>query len=44
MKNNKVVYDSLSDRDKKTIELIDKIGPLTREQIQKVLFIYMLLD
>ena len=38
MKNNKVVYDSLSDRDKKTIELIDKIGPLTREQIQRVLF------
>ena len=37
-KNNKVVYDSLPDRDKKTIELIEKIGPLTREQIQRVLF------
>ena len=37
-KNNKVIYESLPDRDKKTIELIEKIGPLTREQIQKVLF------
>lgn len=37
-KNNKVVYDSLPDRDKKTIELIENIGPLTREQIQRVLF------
>ena len=37
-KNNKVIYESLPDRDKKTIELIEKIGPLTREQIQRVLF------
>ena len=37
-KNNKVIYESLPDRDKRTIELIDKIGPLTREQIQRVLF------
>ena len=37
-KNNKVIYESLQDRDKRTIELIDKIGPLTREQIQRVLF------
>ena len=37
-KNNKVIYESLPERDKKTIELIEKIGPLTREQIQRVLF------
>ena len=37
-KNNKVIYESLPERDKRTIELIDKIGPLTREQIQRVLF------
>ena len=38
IKNNKVIYESLPERDKKTIELIEKIGPLTREQIQRVLF------
>lgn len=37
-KNNKVIYESLPERDKRTIELIEKLGLLTREQIQRVLF------
>lgn len=37
-KKNKVVYDSLVTRDKQIIELIEKVGVITREQIQKVLF------
>ena len=37
-KKNKVVYDSLVERDKKIIELIDTLGVATREQVQKVLF------
>ena len=37
-KKNKVIYDSLVERDKKIIELINKVGVITREQVQKVLF------
>ena len=37
-KKNKVIYDSLVERDKKIIELITKVGVITREQVQKVLF------
>ena len=38
VKKNKVVYDSLVERDKKIIELIEILGVVTREQVQKVLF------
>ena len=38
VKKNKVVYDSLVERDKKIIELIEMLGVVTREQVQKVLF------
>ncbi|MDY3960092.1 replication-relaxation family protein [Romboutsia timonensis] len=37
-KKNKVVFDSLVTRDKKIIELIEKVGVITREQVQRVLF------
>ena len=37
-KKNKVVYDSLVERDKKIIDLIGLVGVVTREQVQKVLF------
>ncbi len=37
-KKNKVVFDSLVDRDKNIIILIEKVGVITREQVQKVLF------
>lgn len=37
-KKNKVVFDSLVTRDKKIIELIEKVGVITRGQIQRVLF------
>ena len=35
---NKVVFDSLVTRDKNIIELIEKVGVITREQVQRVLF------
>ena len=38
MKKNKVVFDNLVERDKKIIELVEKIGVATREQVHKVLF------
>ena len=37
-KKNKVVFDSLVTRDKNIIELIEKVGVITREQVQRVLF------
>lgn len=37
-KKNKVVFDSLVDRDKNIIRLIEKVGVITREQVQRVLF------
>ena len=38
VKKNKVVYDSLVERDKKIIDLINQVGVITREQVQRVLF------
>lgn len=37
-KKNKVVFDSLVDRDKNIIRLIENVGVITREQVQRVLF------
>ncbi|MEG1312485.1 MAG: replication-relaxation family protein [Romboutsia sp.] len=37
-KKNKVIFDSLVTRDKKIIELIEKVGVVNRDQIQRVLF------
>ena len=37
-KKNKVIYESLVERDKKIIDLINQVGVITREQVQKVLF------
>ena len=37
-KKNKVVYESLVERDKKILKLVSEVGVVTREQIQRVLF------
>lgn len=37
-KKNKVVFDSLVERDKNIIRLIENVGVITREQVQRVLF------
>lgn len=37
-KKNKVIYESLVERDKKIIDLIEQVGVITREQVQRVLF------